>query len=50
LAYGSTTDKSMAYLRRVHGKYLPSRPVLYDSSDASTASSVDEETQEAKIA
>lgn len=34
LAYSSTTDSSLAYLRRVHGKYLPSSAAENDAADA----------------
>lgn len=50
LAYSSTTDASMAYLRRVHGKYLPSRVIVHDPADATPASAAEEEAPEAQIA
>jgi len=34
LAYTSTTDASMSYLRRVHGKYLPSSAAESEAADA----------------
>lgn len=41
LAYSSTTDNSMSYLRRVHGKYLPS--VTEFEADGTTPSSIEGE-------
>ncbi len=34
LAYTSTIDASMSYLRRVHGKYLPSSAAESEAADA----------------
>jgi hypothetical protein len=54
LAYSSTTDASMTYLRRVHGTYLPPR-VAGDASggyaaDMGAASTAEDDTPEARCA
>jgi hypothetical protein len=43
LTYDSTADASMRYLRRVHGKYLPSQSSTADATESASWSSAEAE-------